>query len=98
MPPRTLKAPTGVWFSCFTHTSHPARWLSKGQEYCGVGRTNRRTSSAADSSSAREGSDSAVITVNKIKRRGDTVQKFIRPGIDNGREVCTAEASDCRGN
>src|SRR2546421_4081304 len=31
IPPRTLKAPTGVWFSCFIHTSHPARWLSRGR-------------------------------------------------------------------
>src|SRR5256886_16671087 len=62
IPPRTLKAPTGVWFSCFIHTSHPARWLSRGHEYCGVGGTNRWTSSAADSSSAKEGSVGTVAT------------------------------------
>src|SRR5438093_11024010 len=62
IPPRTLKAPAGVWFSCFIHTSHPARWLSRGHEYCGVGGTNRWTSSAADSSSAKEGSTGIVAT------------------------------------
>jgi hypothetical protein len=29
--PRTLKAPIGVWFSCFTTTSTPVRTLSSGQ-------------------------------------------------------------------
>src|SRR5215470_4093764 len=52
MPPRTLKAPVGVWFSCLTHSSHPVRSASRGQAYCGVGGTVRRTSSAAASSSA----------------------------------------------
>ena len=37
MPPRTLKAPVGVWFSCFTQTSQPAARASSGQAYCGVG-------------------------------------------------------------
>ena len=36
-PPRTLNAPVGVWFSCLTHTSHPARCASSGHAYCGVG-------------------------------------------------------------
>src|SRR5436190_20395743 len=62
IPPRTLKAPTGVWFSCFIHTSHWARWLSRGHEYCGVGGTNRWTSSTAESSSATEGSVGTVAT------------------------------------
>src|ERR1700693_2582183 len=54
MPPRILKAPMGVWFSCFTQTSTPVRWASSGQAYCGVGGTSERTSSAAASRSARE--------------------------------------------
>jgi hypothetical protein len=37
MPPRTLKAPVGVWFSCFTQTSAPVRAASPGQAYWGVG-------------------------------------------------------------
>ncbi len=37
MPPRTLKAPVGVWFSCLTQTSQPAARASSGQAYCGVG-------------------------------------------------------------
>ena len=36
-PPRTLKAPVGVWFSCFTQVSQPVSCLSSGQAYCGVG-------------------------------------------------------------
>jgi len=34
-----LKAPMGVWFSCFTAISTPVSALSKGQAYCGVGGT-----------------------------------------------------------
>ncbi|MNF86968.1 hypothetical protein D3C84_694200 [compost metagenome] len=36
MPPRTLNAPVGVWFSCLTHTVQPNRSASKGQAYCAV--------------------------------------------------------------
>src|SRR5258708_39780755 len=53
MPPRTLKAHVGVWFSCFTHTSHPVRLARSGQAYCGVGGIVRCTSCAAASNSAR---------------------------------------------
>ena len=35
-PPRILKAPTGVWFSCLTQHAAPRRSLSRGQWYCGV--------------------------------------------------------------
>ena len=52
-PPRTLKAPVGVWFSCLTQTSAPIRALSVGQAYCGVGGTWARTKAIAASSSAR---------------------------------------------
>src|SRR4030095_7541420 len=34
--PRTLKAPVGRWFSCFTEVSAPRRWESRGQEICGL--------------------------------------------------------------
>src|SRR5689334_17782776 len=54
MPPRILKAPIAVWFSCFTQTSAPVRWASSGQAYCGVGGASGRTSSAAASMSARD--------------------------------------------
>src|SRR5882762_6969904 len=50
-PPRTLNAPVGVWFSCFTHTVQPARLRSLGQAYCGVGAITRYTRVAARSSS-----------------------------------------------
>src|SRR5215467_6207474 len=53
MPPRTLNAQVGVWFSCFTHTSHPVRLARSVQAYCGVGGTVRCTSWAAASNSAR---------------------------------------------
>src|SRR5262245_15514805 len=56
MPPRTLNAPVGVWFSCFTHTSHPVRQARRGQAYCGVGGTVRRTSWEAVSNSSRQNS------------------------------------------
>ena len=35
-PPRTLKAPTGVWFSCFTKADAPSRASSSGQRWVGV--------------------------------------------------------------
>src|SRR6185436_11699902 len=54
MPPRILKAPMAVWFSCFTQTSAPVRLASSGQACCGVGGTSGRTSPAVASSSARE--------------------------------------------
>src|SRR6185436_14376977 len=54
MPPRILKAPMAVWFSCFTQTSAPVRRANSGQACCGVGGTSGRTSSAAASSSVRE--------------------------------------------
>src|ERR1700694_5986300 len=53
MPPRTLKAPMGVWFSCLTTTSAPVWAVSRGQAYCGVGGTLVRTSGMISSSSAR---------------------------------------------
>src|SRR5437868_5601166 len=52
MPPRTLKAPMGVWFSCLTTTSTLLSALSKGQAYCGVGGTLARTNGSTFSSSA----------------------------------------------
>src|SRR3954447_10414419 len=57
MPPRTLKAPMGVWFSCFTHTSAPVRLASKGHAYNGVAGTTVRTSGTAASNSARVNKD-----------------------------------------
>src|SRR5207244_12310634 len=51
-PPRTLKAPVGVWFSCLTHTLHPIRLRSLGHAYCGVGAITRYTRPAARSSSS----------------------------------------------
>ena len=53
MPPRTLKAPVGVWFSCLTTTSTPVRAFSSGQANCGVGGTAARTIGTTASSSAR---------------------------------------------
>src|SRR3712207_3569694 len=52
-PPRTLKAPVGVWFSCLTQTSAPARAASSGQAICGVGGKTACTKRAAPSSSER---------------------------------------------
>src|SRR5215475_1736621 len=51
-PPRTLNAPVGVWFSCFTHTVQPARLRSLGHAYWGVGDITRYTRVAARSSSS----------------------------------------------
>ena len=36
-PPRTLNAPTGRWFSCFTHTLAPISALRPAYRYSGVG-------------------------------------------------------------
>src|SRR6185437_14868145 len=55
IPPLTLKAPTGVWFSCLTITCAPVRSASKGHAYCGVGGMNRRTISVAVSRSLNDG-------------------------------------------
>ena len=46
-PPRTLKEPTGVWFSCLTQTSAPVRAASSGQAICGVGSRVSWTRAAA---------------------------------------------------
>src|SRR5438045_7028377 len=97
IPPRTLKAPTGVWFSCFIHTSHPARWLSRGHEYCGVGGTNRWTSSAADSSSAKEGSVGTVATgmwirctVGQIGHIFEDLPNPLTTGTERAHKIITA--------
>ena len=37
---RALKAPIGVWFSCFSHTSVPNAAATCGHTYCGVGGTS----------------------------------------------------------
>src|SRR6185312_6155085 len=55
IPPRTLKAPTGVWFSCLTITRAPVRSASKGHAYCGVGGMDPRTISVAASRSLSDG-------------------------------------------
>jgi hypothetical protein len=52
-PPRTLKAPMRVWFSCLTKTSAPARSESNGQAISGVGGTWAWTMAAALSRSSR---------------------------------------------
>src|SRR5215471_15391959 len=61
-PPRTLNAPVGVWFSCFTHTVQPLRSRSLGHEYWGVGAITRYTRLAArsSSSSVKDVRDSAI--------------------------------------
>src|SRR5262249_43611150 len=64
MPPRTLKAQVGVWFSCFTHTSQPVLLARRGQAYCGVGGTVRCTSRAAASNSARLNSGLGALIKN----------------------------------
>src|SRR5271163_4825824 len=61
-PPRTLKAPVGVWFSCFTHKVQPARALSFGQAYCGVGGKTLCTRAKARSRSVRSNADSRECT------------------------------------
>src|SRR5690349_4893216 len=53
MPPRTLNAPIGVWFSCLTTTCVPERSASSGQACAAVGGTARPTISWARSSSLR---------------------------------------------
>src|SRR5262249_14578125 len=52
MPPRSLKAPLGVWFSFFTPISTPVSALSQSQAYWGVGGTIARSSRITLSSSA----------------------------------------------
>jgi hypothetical protein len=54
MPPRILKAPVAVWFSCLTQTSRPTRAFSSGQLNCGVGGIAACTSRTASPSAARE--------------------------------------------
>src|SRR5215469_5301436 len=61
-PPRTLNAPVGVWFSCFTQTVQPPRLRSLGHEYWGVGAITRYTRLAArsSSSSVKDDRDSGI--------------------------------------
>jgi uncharacterized protein YcbX len=49
-----LKAPVGVWFSCFTQTSAPQRCASSGHAYCGVPGKLSYTSDSAASNSGNE--------------------------------------------
>jgi len=42
-PPRTLKAPVGLWFSCFTRMSRPVSADRSGCFINGVGLTRRAT-------------------------------------------------------
>src|ERR1700683_1063806 len=72
MPPRTLKAHVGVWFSCFTHTSQPVRLARSGQAYCGVGGTIRCTSWAAASNSARVKSGLGA-SIKSLRARRKTI-------------------------
>src|SRR5262249_12504896 len=74
-PPRTLKAHVGVWFSCFTHTSHPIRRARRGHAYCGVGGTTRRTDWAAASNSASVKSGSGALMKDlRARRKGSLAQ------------------------
>ena len=50
---RTLKAPIGVWFSCFTTTATAVYAFNSGHAYCGVGGTLARTRGITFSSSAK---------------------------------------------
>src|SRR5882762_10062312 len=71
-PPRTLNAPVGVWFSCFTHTVQPVRLRSLGHAYWGVGAITRYTRVAAwsSSSSVADVRDSAIgFSVKREVRR-----------------------------
>src|SRR5262249_53556294 len=68
-PPRTLNAPVGVWFSCFTHTVQPARLPSLGHAYWGVGDITRYTSVAARSSSSSVSRISGIGFSVKRKQR-----------------------------
>src|SRR5215813_1911249 len=76
MPPRTLNADVGVWFSCLTHTSHPMRLARSGQAYWGVGSTLRCTSRAAASNSSRVKSWSDA-PIKNLRGRGKEF-KFAR--------------------
>ena len=51
-----LKAPIGVWFSCFSHTSVPTRSHTSGHRYCGVGGIASYTIRRAFSISCLDGS------------------------------------------
>ena len=46
-PPRTLKAPVGLWFSCLTTASAPSRRAISGQAIAGVGGSAARTTASA---------------------------------------------------
>src|SRR5262245_37787914 len=69
MPPRSLKAPSGVWFSCLTQVSAPTRADSSGQWYCGVGGI---TACTRDAAASRRSSKKLSI--------GGTMRTPARPG------------------
>src|SRR5256885_2899254 len=73
-PPRTLKAPVGWWFSCFTSTSKPTARSRSGWWCSGVGDRWGRMAAAADRTSAKVGVCGAS--------KGDTVST---PGRFGGR-------------
>src|SRR5215467_11489626 len=80
MPPRSLNAPTGEWFSCLTKTSAPVRAQSSGQRICGVGGIDWCTSSAAASKVCRSGRSIALTDLQHgfdldrdvVREAGDT--------------------------
>src|SRR6266478_9395427 len=72
MPPRTLNAPIGVWFSCLTNTSAPVRAFSRGHAYWGVGGTADRTIGSADSISARVNRAQAIVFPVAVDQTDET--------------------------
>src|SRR5438046_10591051 len=71
--------------------------VSRGHEYCGVGGTNRWTSSAADSSSAKEGSVGTVAkdmwircTVGQIGHIFEDLPNPLTTGTERAHRIITA--------
>ena len=81
MPPRTLKAPSGVWFSCLTQTSLPTSDESCGQLNWGVaGRCFRPLS---------YGRDDRVETDLQPER--NRLEEFERPAVGSEFQVAGDE-------
>src|SRR5260221_2547647 len=96
MPPRTLNAPIGVWFSCLTNTSAPMRAARRGHAYWGVGGTADRTIGSADSISARGNRAQAIVFPVAVDQTGETCcggGKTHRPPQQRTRGVICAQVA-----
>src|SRR5580704_16678900 len=96
-PPRTLNAPIGVWFSCFTQTVQPARLRSLGHAYCGVAVITRYTRADACSSSSSVVRDSGFELLHGAESAPVGAPSMLAEQRIGCQRCALATAIDCTG-